>query len=219
MLQFEPTKHGTGVKVIGDYGDLYGLYQTFLKLSHESNHRTHHERNSLLTVMSYEIRHAYQHDRLCEKRFFDADNEVTYLGCYIDWVTLLFTISCLRDNASYAILNELDQANLYLLEHWCKEAMFAYDPQGANELQSFINARIPTNDELVYHIYQDMVNEFYRMKPGKQRFRKIANLFYKYRWYGEYYNSLKEHFKSLTNDGKTTVSSYDSDYEYIDIVW
>ena len=97
--------------------------------------------------------------------------------------------------------------------------MFAYDPQGANELQSFINARIPTNDELVYHIHQDMVNEFYRMKPGKQRFRKITNLFYKYRWYGEYYNSLKEHFKSLTNDGKTTVSDYDSDYEYIDIVW
>ena len=57
MLQFEPTKHGTGVKVIGDYGDLYGLYQTFLKLSHESNHRTHHERNRLLAVMSYEIRH------------------------------------------------------------------------------------------------------------------------------------------------------------------
>lgn len=219
MLQAIPTKHGTGVKFIGDYGDLKTLHETFWKLMPESRFIPKRERNRLLTVMSYEIRHAHQHDRLCEERAYDAENIVTYYGCYIDWVTLLFSISCLRDNAAYEELNGLDLANLHLLEYWCKEAMFAYDAQGAATLQNFINANIPSNDALVYHLHQAMANEFYRMKPGKTRFRKITELFYKYRWYGESYNQLKEHFESLTSDGKHTVCDYESNFGDIEIIW
>jgi hypothetical protein len=219
MLQAIPTKHGTGIKLFGDYGDLASLHETFWKLMSESRFISRRERNRLLTVMSYEIRHAYQHDRLCEERSYDAENNVTYYGCYVDWVTLLFSISCLRDNAAYEELNGLDLANLHLLEYWCKEAMFVYDAQGAGMLQHFINARIPTNDDLVYHLHQAVVNEFYRMKPGKARFRKITDLFYKYRWHGECYNQLKAHFDSLTNDGKNTVCDYESNYDDIEVIW
>lgn len=64
MLQAIPTKHGTGVKFVGDYGDLKTLHETFWKLMPESRLIPKRERNRLLTVMSYEIRHAHQHESL-----------------------------------------------------------------------------------------------------------------------------------------------------------
>ena len=220
MLQFEPTKHGTGVVILGDYGDLKSLHETLWKLMPESTMISMRERNRLLTFISYEVRHATQKDRICEKRYYDGDNEVLYLGCQIDWICLLFSISCLRYNAGYTSLDRRDLANLMLLEHWTEKAMELYDSQGAAILKSFINARIDISNDLVYHAYQSVWFEFISAKPGKQRFRKIPDLIWKYTcsWAPEY-KLIKEHFDKLTVDKKTTVCDYEATFSEIEIVW
>lgn len=220
MLQFEPTKHGTGVTILGDYGDLKSLHQTFWNLMPESRDISMRERNRLLTIMSYEIRHASQHDRLCEKRYYDNDNEVTYYGCQIEWICLLFTISCLRYNAGYVAIDKRDLANLILLEHLTEQSMLMYDSQGASILKDFINARINVSDELVYHTYQAIWYTFVTMPTGKQRFRKIPELIGKYGtlWSPDY-KAMKTHFDELTKDGKATVCDFETQFEDIKVVW
>lgn len=221
MLQFEPTKHGTGVIILGDYGDLKSLHETFWKLMPQSPIIATRERNRLLSIMSYEIRHASQHDRLCEVRKFDDDNKVTYYGCPIDWICLLFTISCLRYNAGYTGINRRDLANLILLEYWTERSMIEYDQQGASMLKLFINARVNVADDLVYHVYQAVWHDFMILPTGKQRFRKIPELISKYAtlWSPDY-KTLKAHFEQLTKDGKHTICDYESQHEDITkIVW
>lgn len=220
MLRFEPTKHGTGIKLLGDYGDLNSLHQTFWNLMPESRNISMRERVRLLSIMSYEVRHAMQHHRLCETISYDDQNKVTYYGCQIDWICMLFTISCLRYNAGYASLNQQDQANLMLLEYLTERAMNQYDPQGASTLKNFINARINISDDLVYHIYQAVWYDFRILPTGKQRFRKIPELISKYStFWSPDYKILKAHFEQLTKDGTKTICDYETQFEDIDIKW
>lgn len=217
MLQACPTTKGTGIVLYGDYADLYNLYTTFQKLFKEDT-EIERERTRILTIMSYEIRHAYQGDRLVKKIAYDADNIVSYYGCRIDWITLLYTISCLRDHAGFVILDELDHANLLLLEYWCKKALFEYDAQGANTIQNFINARINTHDKFVYLIHQEIVNQFFRMKPGKNRFRRIPELLLQYGYNMPAYKSLEMHINTMLQQSDT-ISDIESNFPDIDIQW
>lgn len=220
MLQFEPTKHGTGIKVLGDYGDLDSLHKTFWNLMPESRNISMRERVRLLSIMSYEVRHATQHHRLCETINYDAQNEVKYYGCQIDWICILFTISCLRYNAGYTSLNQRDQANLMLLEYLTERAMNQYDQQGAANLRFFINARINIADDLIFHIYQAVWYEFMCMKPGKQRFRKIPEIIAKYTsWGSPEYKTIKVHFDELTADGTKTVCDYETEFENLEVIY
>lgn len=220
MLQFEPTKHGTGVAIFGDYGDLMSLHQTFQKLSPESRDISMRERTRVLTMMSYELRHAARHHRLCEERSYDDENKVTYYGCQIGWICILFSISCLRHNAGYTSLDKKDLANLNLLEYWTEQAMSQFDNLGASTLKYFINARINVSDELVYHIYQSVWREFMSMKPGKNRFRKIPELIGKYGFFtSPEYKDLKAHFTILTANTGSTVCDYEDQLEDINVVW
>lgn len=219
MLQFEPTKHGTGVTILGDYGDLNSLHQTFWNLMPTSSNVSDRERVRLISIMSYEIRHAYQHHRLCEERSYGNDDKVMYYGCQIDWICLLFSISCLRHEASYKSLGKNDLANLYLLEYWTEQTMLKFDSQGASVLKHFINARINVSDDLIFHIYQSVWREFMSMKPGKARFRKIPELIGKYSFFtSPEYKDMKARFALLTTNDGSTVCDYEDLMEDVTVI-
>lgn len=219
MLQAFPTQHGTGVKILGDYGDLTSLYDTITELFDEEQNDIAFQRTRILTVLSYEIRHAFQHDRLCEEFRYDNDNIVIYYGFKVDWITLLFSICCLRYNASFKIINEVDQYNLYLLEFLCKDSMKSYDLQGGSVFESFINTVIPVHDKLIYLLHQHIVNEFFRMRTGKQRFREIPNLIHKYCGRTPLHLEIQEDIEKMIKDKNSSISSIESDYPYIDVKW
>ena len=73
-------------------------------------------------------------------------------------------------------MDELDQANLYILEYNLKNSLFAYDPKGANLIQDFIGQRINVHDKLIYLMLQGINFEFLSQKPSKIRFRNIPSL-------------------------------------------
>lgn len=203
MIQSNPSKKGTGIEIWGDYGDLANLYDTIHKIAirlNEYDNKFKGQSNILLSF-AYEIRKSFEGSRRQEKFEFDSQNKVEYYGSAYLWTDLLFSISTLRHNAGYVTLDELDQANLYLLEYNLKKSLVEFDPIGAEQIKHFIGQRIPINNELIFLMLQGINFEYLSQKPSKTRFRKIPSLIISYtstysdtykHWYADLEKSAKK---------------------------
>lgn len=178
MLQSNPTKKGTGIEIWGDYGDLSNLHATIHKIGARLNEYDEKFKGQSDIVMSfaYEVRKAYEGRRLEAEFNFDSENNVKYYEFQYLWTDLLFAISVLRFNAGYVVMDELDQANLYILEYNLRKSLFAYDPKGAQQIQHFIGQRINIHDKLIFLMLQGINFEYLSDRPTKSRFRNIPNL-------------------------------------------
>ena len=105
-----------------------------------------------------------------------SSNKVDYYGFQYLWTDLLFAVSVLRLNAGYVIMDELDQANLYILEYNLKTSLTKYDPKGAEVIKLFIGHRINVHDPLIFLMLQGINFEYLSQRPSKTRFRNIPNL-------------------------------------------
>ncbi len=220
MITANPTKHGTGVQVWGDYGDLNFLYETTSKLmvSEENTQNKYaQERNRLLSYFCYELRHAFQGDR-DQKKICYTEDKSTYFGFKIDWVTYVITLSCLRDNMHFVIMNEADIANIRLLEYWGKQAMLAFDEKGATRLNRYIEIGI-LNDDNLFLFHQQLVCQYYRTKPTVTRFIRIPELLNQL--YGAsrdrilLENQIKKDAEKLNCD----ISELETVYDDVDFEW
>ena len=178
MIFAKPTPKGTGAEFWGDCNDLESLYGTMSKLAEPSNLSNSYARNEqLLTIIPYDLRHAYQEERLIGHYILNGvDTYTTYYGFRADWITILYTISALRYNAGMTATNELDQSNLLQFEHWTRKALHVFDSKGAYAIEQFINGRIDVSSKYVYLIHQELIQRYYSMKPNKTRFRSIPQL-------------------------------------------
>ena len=178
MIFAKPTPKGTGAEFWGDCNDLESLYGTMSKLAEPSNLSNSYARNEqLLTIIPYDLRHAYQEERLIDHYILNGvDTYTTYYGFRADWITILYTISALRYNAGMTATNELDQSNLLQFENWTRKALHMFDSKGAYAIEQFINGRIDVSSKYVYLIHQELIQRYYSMKPNKTRFRSIPQL-------------------------------------------
>lgn len=222
MLLAYPTKRGTGISVFGDYGDLSSLYKTVHDVAStlDENNIRSKAQNQLLMNFAYEIRKAYSGNRLTDKVKFASDNyELHYYGFQLIWTDVLIFISVLRHNAGYIQINKRDQANMYLLEHAVENALFEYDPEGANEIQHFIAQRMHISNPFAFIIYQALHIKFVTDKPGKKRFRNIPNLI------GNYFSEWRQEYKDLISSFERTARERkceitDLEFEdFPDILW
>lgn len=220
MLQSNPTKKGTGIELWGDYGDLTSLYETIHKIGERLNEYKKEEKGQSDIIMgfAYEVRKAFQHSRLKEKFVFDSENKVEYLGFRYLWTDLLYLISVLRFNAGYVVLDKIDQANLYILEHSCKKALFDYDPKGAQQIQPFIGQKIDIHNDLVFLVLQGINIEYLSKTLGKRRFRGIPDLLIAYSQFSPAYKMWKSDIESSAKalGCETHEIVYDN---YPKIVW
>jgi hypothetical protein len=193
MLQAYPTKNGTGISILGDYGDLASLYETVHHFADtlDENNKFQKAQHQLLMNFSYEIRKAYSGQRQTEKITFTNEEEYEYLGFQVVWTDILIFISVLRHSAGYAQSDKLHQANMYMLEYVVEKALFEYDPEGANILKEFIAQRINITDEYAFIIYQAVHIKYVTEKPGKDRFRKIPT------YVGSYFSEWSQEYKDL----------------------
>lgn len=221
MLQGYPTKKGTGIAIYGDYYDLRSLYLTVLKIREKVSQVKDDPQSLTLAAFSYELRKAYSEQRLKEEFTFDGDRKIEYLGFQYLWTDLVIFLNVLRYVASYTITNELDQTNLYLLEHVTKTALEGYDPEGAVGLKDLMGQRINVADPLLCQINEFVNIEYLKMKPSKARFRCLHSL-------------ISNHFSSYTREGKELRQFLDTkakeiqapaaelsfdDKEFPDVVW
>jgi hypothetical protein len=199
MLQGKPTKNGTGISILGDYGDLTSLYETVHEIANsldENNNNTKGQ-YQLLMNLAYEIRKGYAGERLTEKMTFDGEfKEVPYLGFQCVWTDILIFISVLRHNAAYIPTSKLNQANLYMLEYVVEKALFNYDPEGANVIQDIIRHGIDITYQYSFLQYQALHIKFVSGKSGKKRFRNIPQL-------------IDNHFSDWRQEYKDLVKSFE----------
>ena len=201
----------------GDRNDLTSLYDTFNILSYSEfiNPETYARNEQLLSIIPYEIRHAFQGDRLVDNKIDNGDINTTYYGFKTDWITLLYSISALRYNAGMQPTNELVQSNLFLLEYLTRSALHNYDSMGADAIETYINNKIDVTTKYLYHIHQYALRQFFCYKPGLKRFRQIPNILTRL-MYGTYLDSLikivDESAKELNCEIREV--EVDDDYDY-----
>ncbi|MGB6152278.1 MAG: hypothetical protein WBG48_09815, partial [Pricia sp.] len=158
--------------------DLSSLHSTIHKIGTRLNDydEKFKGQSDIIMGFAYEVRKAYEGSRLKEEFNFSSQDKVYYQGAQYLWTDLLFSISVLRLNAGYVTMDELDQANLYILEYITRKSLFEYDPKGAQDIQDFIGQRINVHDKLIFLMLQGINYEYLSNRPTKTRFRSIPKL-------------------------------------------
>ncbi len=212
MIEAYPTKHGTGVEFTGTYNDLASLYDTMTKLA-LTNIEMLSEDDRLLSIIPYDLRHAFQGDREVYKK-------TQMFGFKTNWITLLYTIACLRHHQNYTPLNKVDIANLLILESLTENAMLQYDPQGYAELRWFVGMRICIGNKYTYLTYREAANDFFSMQSGKKRFRSIPKILIKWGVGSPIYNEFCKEIDNYLKENNCDISHIDREISGdINIVW
>lgn len=201
MLEVRPTKQGTGVEFIGTYNDLASLYDSMTKLS-RTNIESLSEDERLLTIIPYDLRHAFKGDREVYK------NDLTF-GFKTNWITLLYTIACLRHHQKYVPLSKIDLANLLIFEELTEQAMLRYDSKGYVDLKWFIGMRVNIGTKYSYLAYREAANDFFTMRPGKTRFRMIPKILIHWGIGSPAYTQLCKEVDKLIEENGCNISQID----------
>ncbi len=222
MLQAFPTKNGTGISIFGDFRELNLLYDTIHHFGSILDENKYPEKAQHLLLMNfaYEVRKSFSGQRFTKKIKFEGDDfEHTLYGFQLVWTDILIFMNVLRFNAGFIQSDKLHQAVMYGLEYIVEQAMFDYDPEGANELKSFIGRRINIHSVYAFIIYQALHIKFISTSPGKPRFRKIPVLISGYfsEW-GQFYKSLISSFKKSAKENKCEITDLEFS-EFPEIVW
>jgi len=179
MLTGFPTKRGTGIAIYGDHADLRCLYITAHKLAENHGHLTPAAHENVLMGFAYEVRKAYEGQRLNEPLVvFGA--EVKYPGFNFLWTDILILSNVAHRRASQVNTDEFDHVNLLMIDRIIQEAMEAYDPVGARQLRHFIGQRIDVSSPLLEQISEYVTAEYLSQKPSKKRFRSIKDMLIKF---------------------------------------
>lgn len=220
MLFAKPTPKGTGAEFWGDCNDLESLYDTMSKLAtlSEPSESSYARNEQLLSIIPYDLRHAYQEERLVDHNILNGvDTYTTYYGFRADWITILYTISALRYNAGMVDTDQLDQSNLAQFEYWTRKALHEFDPKGAASIEQFINCRINVSTKYVYLIHQDLVYRYFSMRPTKTRFRSIPHLLMSM-GYGEKLDAFIKHVELEAKALGCTIEDLECD-DITSIIW
>lgn len=216
MLFAKPTRKGTGIEFWGDYNDLVSLYYTFLKLSSgtQFDEGSHVRNEHLLIIIRSDIYYAFHGSRLINNKIDNGGQQyTTYYGFHTDWITVLYTISALRYNAGYVVIDEEDLCNLNKFEYWTRKALRLYDDKGAKYIELFINKRIDITTKYVYAIYLHICCKYLGMKPNKTRFRNIPTLLI---LKDDEFFKIKTNAEIEANMAGCGINDYDVDYTGIE---
>jgi len=221
MLQSNPTKKGTGIEIWGDALDLRSLHSTIHKIADNVSEEIPETKAQALILLgfAYEVRKAEEGFRLHKTINPGPEQKCDYVGLQYLWVDVIMVISVLRYNAGFVILHEQDQANLFMLTHAIRTAMEHYDAEGAKRLTKYLKGGISSWDPMLILMLQGINFEYLSQKPGKTRFRKLADLI---KGYTSHYEETHKLWKKELdkNAKKFNCSIFDLDYEeYPEFEW
>lgn len=202
MIKTFPTKSGTGISIYGLADDLKYAYDVvhYLATTLDEGNIELKGRHQLLMNFAYEIRKAYQGSRSLKTFIQQYGEEIEYVGIDVVWTDILIFLNVLRDQAGYIPTNRRMQSALYSLEAGIDDAIRAYDPEGADEILSFIKNRFAVRGPYCFILYQAVHIEFVGQSSGKRRFRKIPFLLSSY--FSEFHEIHIDFVKSLEASAK-----------------
>ena len=221
MLQSNPTKKGTGIELWGDALDLQSLHATIHKIADNVSEEIPETKTQaqILLGFAYEVRKAEEGFRFHKTINPAPDQECDYVGLQYLWADVIVAMVVLRFNAGFVVLNEQDQANLFSLAYCIRSAMENYDAEGAKRLSKYLKGGISSWDPMLLLMLQGINFEYLSQKPGKTRFRRLADLIKGYT--SQYSETHKLWRKELDKNAKKfNCTIFDLDYEgYPDFEW
>ncbi|MFD2742374.1 MULTISPECIES: DUF6904 family protein [Sphingobacterium] len=179
MIYLIHTKRGLGVEVWGTQDDLHDLYGTISQyFSNDKfyDRKGFDSRDKIISSFSYELRKAYQKNRLTREAGDYSYEQVTHYGFQCSWIHFIFVIHALRYNMRFAVCSKYDLAQILKLEYWLERAMREYDASGSTNLIPFISSNLSDECEHFYMCMRSANAEYFMLKPGKSSFRKIPEL-------------------------------------------
>lgn len=169
MILAEPTPLGAGVTIWGDYHDLRSLYDTVSRIADAAPGTL----GDFMYGLSYDIRHAYEHQR--EEKAFGHDDldKVTYLGERILWPHILAQVSLVRSYAAFVNTSKEDQANIYRLEHVLEHALREYDADVGEACVEWLAVPFHASSHYLPEFFGELAHRYVDGPAGKRRFKRL----------------------------------------------
>lgn len=225
MIYTLATKRGIGVELWGNYDDLNCLYDVIGKFWGRDdlpNVPGKENRDSLISSFSYEIRHAFQGDRLKSEKNHLTHGQGKHYGAEFSWVHILFSMTALKYNMRFKETTKLETATFLQLEYWLERSMFSFDAEGAVRLTPFFDDAIYPANPYLYQYMRSINAEYFMLGGGKKAFRQLPMLLnravYGSRENKEYLEFLKKEAERLNCDIADLELS-DDDVDYSGVKW
>lgn len=192
MLSGEITRYGGGITIVGDLADFRNLHEAIHKLASD-HHNITPKIDEYVLGLAYDIRHAYQGDRLKIKMEGGVLNEsITniYPGITLLLPIVLVQTALLRKKSAYIPTSRLIQANLYALEAAIEIALSKVDANIANFTMEWLERSGSSftetfNLNFIYDATYDYIHNF----RGKKRISTLPHLLQSFHWFSEDYRS------------------------------
>lgn len=214
-----------GVELWGTFEDLFNLYQIVGKFWADKNSKNikgEENRDKLISGFAYEIRKAYDGNRLKRKSSHFSFDEIDHFGTQISWIHFLFSLAAIKYNMRFKETTKFDISMILQLEYWLEKAMYGYDEIGAGSLIGFIEDGIYGSNEYIYHYMRSINLDYFLLGGGKKTFRKLPELLKRGIFftdeYKEYKNFLEQDAKRL-NCPIDELELDDDSIDYGNIKW
>lgn len=195
MLFAKPTRYGAGVELWGDPRDLEHLRDTVYHLADAAT--LGEQVSDFLLELAYDVRHAFQRDRLEREFGVDSLDKVACRGVQIVWPIFLVQVSLLRRAAGLKPTTGAHQADIYRLEYEAEQALVTYDAAVGGECVPLIPlAGDLPRDYLVEYISCWARDYVEQGSAGKARFKKLPVLLRSLWWVGDEYKAFAAHLKT-----------------------
>ena len=218
MIHILPTKRGVGVELWGTHSDLLAIYELASSSCFDnyfSNDDSNENRNNVISMFSYEVRHAFQKNRQIKKGYLESDDE--YYGSKFTWVQFIFVISVLKTNIFYSESNKINISLLLQLEHYLESAMHIYDEKGASKLSFLIKEKSGyLSSRYVYQCMRMIDVKFLELGGGKRAFRKLPNLFIVAYPYTEDNKSFVSSLEEVSFQNKINLNDLEIKDDHVD---
>ena len=128
-----------------------------------------------MTDFCYNIRHAYDGDRL-KWEFIVGGSRLKYFGFNYTWPDLFFVLAIARKWSERFGHSRIDVTNMMILEERAREALKAFDPKSADYLIRYLNDEMGLANPFIAPASQLLNLAYFRDKPTKRRFRDLPRL-------------------------------------------
>ena len=218
MLHSEPTKHGAGITLYGDYCDLKSLHKTIHELANVAPLSP--SLGEFLLGLAYDVRHAYQKDRKIKTFGHDDYDQITYRGVDILWPIFLVQVGTLRWSASFHPTNKEQQSNLFRIEHCAEKSLKEYDlsiGEQCVEWLAFFDG-FPTT--YLPEFISDITKKYiFGSKGGKQRFKRLPMILRMLHSISKEYQTFEAEMKMLAEEKGYKPEEFHDYAEWSDFKW
>lgn len=220
MIFAKPTKFNTGLTIYGDFADFTSLYTGIHEIADEENNLG--EVGEYILGLAYEIRHAYQGNRMTLKMEGGTMKEpmqAVYLGFNTLWTVFLPQLTMLRDAASYQVLNRNIQSDLWRLEACAEEALLKADANVGLECLKWLKNSERFDADYYLDFIGDLSYSYVYEHSGKSRFNRLPDILQKMSRYSKDYKEFATELELFAASNSCSPKSIRDTREWKDFKW